>query len=161
MTLKEYNSIVDQWADNIYRFVLSSIKDKDVAKDILQDTFEKFWLKKDTVKIEKAKSYLFTTAYHTFIDFTRKNKRITDFSEVDFNEYKDYSQYSDVNEIVHQAIDQLPEKQKAVLLLRDYEGYNYDEIAEITQLSLSQVKVYIFRGRSYLKKILGSIETLI
>ena len=161
MTVKEYNTIVEQWADNVYRFVLSNAKDEDIAKDVVQDTFEKFWIKKDTVQIEKAKSYLFTTAYHTFIDFTRKNKRMTDFGEVDFNEHKDYSQYSDANEILHQAINQLPEKQRAVILLRDYEGYNYEEIAEMTELSLSQVKVYIFRGRSYLKKILGSVETLI
>ena len=161
MTVKEYNSIVDQWADNIYRFVLSNSRDADIAKDVVQDTFEKFWIKKDDVNPEKAKSYLFTTAHRTFIDYTRKNKRITDFGEVDFNDHKDYSQYSDANEILHEAISQLPEKQRSVILLRDYEGYNYDEIAEITGLNLSQVKVYIFRGRSYLKKILGSIETLI
>lgn len=161
MTVKEYNNIVDQWADNIFRFVLSNSRDEEVAKDVVQDTFEKFWIKKDSVEIAKAKSYLFTTAYHTFIDFTRKNKRMTDFSEVDFNQYKDDSQYSDANEILHRAIDQLPEKQRAVILLRDYEGYNYDEIAEMTDLSLSQVKVYIFRGRSYLRKILGSIEAVI
>ena len=161
MTVKEYNSIVEQWADNVYRFVLSNSKDKDIAQDVVQDTFEKFWIKKDSIDIAKAKSYLFTTAYHTFIDYTRKMKRMTDFSEVDFNEHKDFTQYSDANEILHEAISQLPEKQRAVILLRDYEGYNYDEIAEITELSLSQVKVSIFRGRSYLKKILGSVEALI
>ena len=161
MTVKEYNTIVEQWADNIYRFVLSNTKDEDTAKDIVQDTFEKFWIKKDTVEVSKVKSYLFTTAYHKFIDYTRKNKRITNFDEIDFNAYKDESQYSDINEVLHQAISQLPDKQRAVILLRDYEGYNYEEIAEMTELSLSQVKVYIFRGRSYLKKILGSVETLI
>lgn len=161
MTVKEYNSIVEQWADNVYRFVLSNSKDKDIAQDVVQDTFEKFWIKKDTIETTKAKSYLFTTAYHTFIDYTRKMKRMTDFSEVDFNAHKDYNQYSDVSEILHQAIAQLPEQQRAVILLRDYEGYNYDEIADITDLSLSQVKVYIFRGRSYLKKILGSVDALI
>lgn len=161
MTVKEYNNIVEMWSDNIYRFVLSNAKDEDIAKDIVQDTFEKFWLKKDTIEVTKVKSYLFTVAYHKFIDFTRKNKRMTDFDEVNFNEQKDYSQYSDVNEILHEAINQLPEKQRAVILLRDYEGYNYEEIAEMTNLSLSQVKVYIFRGRSYLKKILGSVEALI
>ena len=161
MTVKEYNNIVEQWADNIYRFVLSNARDEEVAKDVVQDTFEKFWIKKDSIELNKAKSYLFTTAHHTFIDYVRKNKRITDFGEVDFNLHKEYNQYSDINEILHQAISQLPEKQHSVILLRDYEGYNYDEIAERTDLSLSQVKVYIFRGRSYLKKILGSVDTLI
>lgn len=161
MTVKEYNIFVDTLADNIFRFVLSNSKNEEVAKDIVQDTFEKLWLKKDTIDYTKVKSYLFTTAYHTFIDYTRKNKRVTNFDEVNFNDHKDNSHYSDANEILHLAINQLPEKQRAVILLRDYEGYNYEEIAKITDLSLSQVKVYIFRGRSYLKKILGSVETII
>lgn len=161
MTTKEYNDIVDKWADNVYRFVLSNIKDGDNAKDIVQDTFEKLWVKKDSVDYSKAKSYLFTTAYHTFIDFTRKNRKIVGMNEAKYHQPKVYTQYSDVNEVLHQAINQLPEVQKAVILLRDYEGYNYEEIAEITNLSLAQVKVYIFRGRSYLKKVIGSVEALV
>jgi len=161
MTIKEYNDIVDKWADNVYRFVLSNTKDDDNAKDIVQDAFEKLWIKKDSVDYTKAKSYLFTTAYHSFIDFTRKNKRVVGLSEAEYHQPKVYSQYSDVNEVLHQAINQLPEAQKAVILLRDYEGYNYEEIAEITNLSLAQVKVYIFRGRSHLKKVIGSIEALV
>jgi DNA-directed RNA polymerase specialized sigma24 family protein len=46
-------------------------------------------------------------------------------------------------------------------MLRDYEGYSYEEIASITGLTESQVKVYIFRGRLFLKKYLGSIEAVI
>jgi RNA polymerase sigma-70 factor (ECF subfamily) len=46
-------------------------------------------------------------------------------------------------------------------MLRDYEGYSYDEIAAITGLTESQVKVYIFRGRMFLKNYLGSIEAVI
>lgn len=161
MTAREYNDIVDKWADNVYRFVLSNTKDDDNAKDIVQDAFEKLWIKKDSVDYTKAKSYLFTTAYHSFIDFTRKNKRVVSMSEAEYQQPKVNSQYSDVNEVLHQAINQLPEAQKAVILLRDYEGYNYEEIAEITNLSLAQVKVYIFRGRSHLKKVIGSIETLV
>jgi RNA polymerase sigma-70 factor (ECF subfamily) len=55
----------------------------------------------------------------------------------------------------------IPENQKAVLLLRDYEGYSYQEIAEITNLSMDQVKVYIYRARLFLKKFIGSKETVI
>jgi len=161
MTVLQYNQLVDKWADALFRFALSNLNDEEAAKDIVQDTFEKFWIKRDTVDLAKAKSYLFTTTYHGVIDYTRKNKRIANFEEVNFNTHAHATQFSDANEVLHKAINQLPEKQKAVILLRDYEGYNYDEIAEITGLSLEQVKVYIFRGRSYLKKILGSVETII
>jgi len=70
-------------------------------------------------------------------------------------------QYSDLNEILHQAISQLPEVQRTVILLRDYEGYSYEEIAEITGLNESQVKVYIFRGRLFLKNYIGKPERVI
>ena len=61
----------------------------------------------------------------------------------------------------HEALNTLPEIQRSVILLRDYEGYNYDEIADITGLTLSQVKVYIFRGRQKLKQYIGSIEAVL
>ena len=67
----------------------------------------------------------------------------------------------DLQEVLHEALNRLPEIQKSVILLRDYEGYNYEEIAEITGLNLSQVKVYIFRGRKQLKEYIGSIEKVI
>ena len=55
----------------------------------------------------------------------------------------------------------LPEIQKTVVLLRDYEGYNYSEIAEITDLSESQVKVYIFRARKTLQSYLKDLELVL
>ena len=152
---------MDDYSDNLYRFVLKNIKDEDKAKDIIQDTFEKFWNKKDSVQEGKEKSYLFTTAYHTLIDVTRKEKRQGHFSEVKEESYSVNSQYSDLQEVLEEAINKLPEDQKAVIMLRDYEGYAYDEIAEITKLSESQVKVYIFRARKFLKQYLGSIEQVL
>ena len=55
----------------------------------------------------------------------------------------------------------LPEIQRSLILLRDYEGYSYEEIGNITGLNESQVKVYIFRGRLALKNYLVSIENLV
>ena len=159
MTVDEYNQSVETYSDNLYRFILKNIKDEEKAKDIVQDTYLKFWEKKDNVK--KIKSYLFTTAYHTLIDVTRKEKKRGSFDEVNEESYSSKSEYSDLQEILHEAIDKLPKDQKAVILLRDYEGYAYDEIADITGMTEAQVKVYIFRGRKYLKNYLGSVEALI
>jgi len=161
MTVTEYNDSVDQFSDNLYRFVLKNIKDSDKAKDIVQDTYLKFWEKKDNVDVKKIKSYLFTTAYHTLIDVVRREKKQGSFNSVKEEQFSTKSQYSDLQEILHDAIEKLPEDQKAVILLRDYEGYAYNEIAEITQMTESQVKVYIFRGRKFLKNYLGSVEALL
>jgi len=161
MTAAEYNLCVENFADGVYRFILKNIKDEEKAKDIIQETFEKMWIKLDTVDFTKSKSYLFTTAYHTMIDVLRKDKRMTSFNDQVSAGMTHSEQYSDLNEILHQAIDNLPEAQKSVVLLRDYEGYSYEDIAQITGLSEAQVKVYIFRARVFLKQYIGSMESVI
>jgi len=161
LNLQEYNQCVEAHADGVYRFVLKHIKDKDAARDIVQDSFEKMWGKIDGIDGQKAKTYLFTTAYHTLVDYTRREAKKTDFSEVNFNEHSHNRQYSDLKEILNRGLEQLPEVQKSVLLLRDYEGYDYAEIGNITGLSESQVKVYIFRARNFLKNYIGKMEAVI
>lgn len=161
MDLQSYNSCVQKHADGVYRFVLKHIKDRDAAKDIVQDSFEKMWRKIDTIEAEKAKTYLFTTAYHTLIDYTRKESRKSKMDEVDYNSHSHTKQYSDLKSVLNAGLEQLPEIQKTVLLLRDYEGYDYAEIGKITNLNESQVKVYIFRARTFLKNYIGKMEAVI
>ena len=61
---------MDSYSDSLYRFILKNIKDVDVANDIVQDTFEKVWRKVNDVESTNAKSYLFTAAHHTLVDYT-------------------------------------------------------------------------------------------
>ena len=161
MTTEEYNKAVDTYSDGVYRFILKNIRNTDKAKDIVQDTFEKLWINVKNVNFEKVKSYIFTTAYHTMIDSIRKNKRIVSFEQADQSDYSTNRSYSDVGEILNKAIAKLPEDQRSVILLRDYEGYSYDEISEITGLSEAQVKVYIYRARVFLKEFIGSMSVLV
>lgn len=152
---------MDLFSDNVYRFILKNIKNTEKARDIVQDTYEKLWVKADSVNYEKAKSYLFSAAYHTMIDKIRKDRRQVLVEEYLPSSYSHTEQYTDLNEVLHEAVSKLPESQKAVIMLRDYEGYSYEEIAEITGLSEAQVKVYIYRGRMFLKNYIGKPETII
>jgi len=161
MTVEEYNKSVDLHADGIYRFALKTLKDQDKAKDTVQDTYEKLWVKHSEVSFEKVKSYLFTTAYHASIDLIRKEKKKGEYESSGIFETSSSEQYTDIHAVLNRAVDQLPEIQKSVLLLRDYEGYSYEEIGEMTGLNESQVKVYIFRARLFLKNYLVSIENVI
>jgi RNA polymerase sigma factor (sigma-70 family) len=161
MTALEFNKSVDLYADNLYRFVLKNIKDEDEARDIIQDTFEKVWVKAESIQAEKAKSYLFTTAYHAVIERSKKIKRFTPLEDQHQRDTYESSPDFDVKKVLNEAVNKLPEDQKAVVLLRDYEGYSYKEISEITNLSESQVKVYIFRARVFLKNYIVQAENVL
>ena len=161
MTTQEYNSCVDQYSDGVYRFILKNIKDADKAKDIVQEAFVRLWNKVEEVNFEKSKSYLFTTAYHCFINVIRYEKKITPMEEHHTDSRSTQNSYSDLKDVINEAVDKLPEIQRTVILLRDYEGYSYKEIGEITELNESQVKVYIYRARVYLKNYLVNMDVLV
>ncbi len=161
MTVSEYNLCVDKYADSIFRFILKNLGDSDRSQDIVQDTFTKLWLRYSEVNFLKAKSYLFTTAYHTMIDAIRRDKYTGELDEIKTLPEQSNSQYSDLKEILDEAVKNLPEIQRSVLLLRDYEGYSYKEIEGITGMTESQVKVYIYRARKYMMNYIGSIEKVI
>ncbi len=161
MTVKEFNECVDLYADGLYRFILKNVRDEDKAKDIIQDTYEKLWLKVSEVASTNAKSYMFTTAYRTMIDSFRKDKNMEFMEEQKLPEHTHSSQYSDIHQVLNIALGKLPEAQRSVVMLRDYEGYSYEEIGSIMNLNESQVKVYIFRARKFLKEYIGKIENLV
>lgn len=158
MNRKEYNEAVELYADNLYRFIVKHTRNKMLAEDIVQEAFTKVWEKHETIAGSKVKSYLFTTAYHQMVDELKKESRTSDKEIEDYRKEESLSHLFDVQKTLNEAVNQLPEIQKTVVLLRDYEGYNYSEIAEITSLNESQVKVYIFRARQALKDYLKSAE---
>ncbi len=161
MTINEYNQCVDDFSDGIYRFLLKNIRNTDIAQDLVQESFMKMWIKRKDVNFTKSKSYLFSTAYHTMIDYIRKNERITSLEGNEHFLTPSFENYSDLKEVLDFALQQLPDIQKSVVLLRDYEGYSYKEIGEITDLSETQVKVYIYRARLSLKKYIVSPDYVV
>lgn len=161
MTVSEYNNSVDKFSDGIYRFILKNIADEEHSKDIVQESFLRLWEKRQNVTFEKVKTYLFTTAYHLMIDLIRKNKYRAAFESQFENIESASSGFTDLGEILEMAVDKLPEIQRSAIILRDYEGYSYQEIGEITGLNESQVKVYIYRARMFLKQYIGSMDKVI
>ena len=161
MTTRDFNKIVDLYADDLYRFILKNIKDEEKAKDVVQEAFEKIWLKSDTISASKAKSYLFTSGYHIMIDQIRKKKITITYAASKHIGYEEPKEHHDLQKIIDDALQKLPEIQKSVLLLRDYEGYTYNEISQICQLTESQVKVYIYRARLAMKNYIGKLEIVI
>ncbi|MFT5725672.1 MAG: RNA polymerase sigma factor (sigma-70 family) [Bacteroidia bacterium] len=161
MTTKEYNNCVELLSDGIFRFSLKNLRDEFEAENVVQNTFEKLWVRKEKVDMKTAKAFLFKIAYNNCIDIIRKAKRTATMDEVIENKYSHSEQYSDTLEIVNTAVDRLPENQKTAILLRDYEGYDYKSIGEITGMTEAQVKINIFRARQFLKSYLKDMQLVL
>ena len=162
MNAEQFNQCVEQYADRLFRFAFASLRNREEAEDVVQESFARVWERRKTVDLAKAKSYLFTITHHAMIDEVRHRQRFTSTEELAPNlEMSAQSHYPDVSDILSKAVAILPEAQRNALLLRDYEGYSYREIGDITGQSEAQVKINIFRARTALKNKLKSIDNLI
>lgn len=161
MTEREFNECVDAHADGVYRFILKNLGHAEDARDIVQSAFEKMWKNRKSVVNETSKSYLFTVAYHQMIDHIRKNKRVQ-FSEMLPEDLRVENRVNpEVQKLIDKALEQLTPLQRSLVLLKDYEGYSYKEIGEITELNESQVKVYLHRARQILRAYIGNPQNII
>lgn len=159
MTPQEYNKAVEEYSDRIYRFALKSMGERDRAMDVVQDCYEKLWINVEQIEYAKAKSWLFTTSHNTMIDILRKEKKLVPVDSPPDIEHE--QSYTDLNEILHRCLERLNASWRTVILLRDYEGYSYSEIGEITGQTEAQVKINIYRGRMALRKMIGKMEVLV
>ena len=160
MTDREYNECVNQYADNVFRFIVKNLRHEEDAKDVVQSAFEKLWNNRDAVEAAKSKSYLFTVAYNQMIDHLRKVKRIHLQDEFRAETGVQYQPVHNMKKALQDALNRLNEVQKSLVMLKDYEGYSYDEIAQITGLNEGQVKVYLHRARLALRNYLVSPENV-
>ncbi|MCC7401995.1 MAG: RNA polymerase sigma factor [Chitinophagaceae bacterium] len=161
MTEREYNECVTSYADNVYRFILKNLRHEEDARDVVQTAFEKMWRNREGIDASKSKSYLFTVAYHQMIDHIRKVKRIQLKEEFNETIKVQNKPVHNLKKILEEALARLSETQRSLVLLKDYEGYNYEEIGKITGLNESQVKVYLHRARIQLKNYLVRLENVI
>ena len=161
MTEREYNDCVNLYADNVFRFIVKNIRHEEDAKDIVQTAFEKLWRNRESVQTEKSKSFLFTVAYNQMIDHIRKVKRISLKDEFNAEIRTVEQPISNLKKNLQDALNTLNETQRSLVLLKDYEGYNYEEIGRITGLNESQVKVYLHRARLNLRNYLVKPENVV
>ena len=161
MTEQEYNRCVKDHADSVFRFIFKNLRHREDARDVVQSAFEKMWANRSTVDPERCKSFLFTVAYHQMIDHIRKSKVVI-VKEDQIEERVTYNKVNgDTKKVLETALARLNETHRSLVLLKDYEGYSYEEIGTITGLSTSQVKVYLHRARLQLKSYLVSPENVL
>lgn len=156
MKTAEYNLLVKQYSNAIFGYAYKMLRNEHEAEDVVQNCFEKLWNQRKQINLNNPKSYLYKMAHNNAIDIIRKRKR--EVLSNDFPEQVINNAYTDTLKVIEKVANQLPEIQKSILFLRDYEGYDYQSIAEITDLNLSQVKVYLFRARKKMKEKLMKLN---
>ncbi|MBQ3789134.1 MAG: sigma-70 family RNA polymerase sigma factor [Bacteroidales bacterium] len=151
MTTKEYNHCVRHLGDDLYRFALRYANLSAAAEDAVQDVFADLWERRSEVEAEGARGWLIRALYRRLVDMHRHEEVVRNAQVAQENEYRQHENFELKDALAH-ALATLPEQQRMLVLLRDLEGYEYAEMAQMTGLSEQQVGVYLFRARKQLKK---------
>ncbi|MGI0532215.1 RNA polymerase sigma factor [Bacillus pfraonensis] len=148
--------IYKQHMHDLFRYLLSLTGHFHSAEDLMQETFYRMLIHIDYYKGEEIRPWLFTIAYHAFIDWKRKEtKQKTTMLEgfhlpdVPSTEHAYLTKY-EITEWL-KSLSSLPIARRNVLLLRDYYGFSYKEITEMTGLTLAKVKIELHRGRKEIR----------
>lgn len=151
MTTKEYNHCVRHLGDDLYRFALRYANLSAAAEDAVQDVFADLWERRSEVESEGARGWLVRALYRRLVDMHRHEEVVRNAQVAQEEAYRQHENFELKDALAH-ALATLPEQQRMLVLLRDLEGYEYAEMAQMTGLSEQQVGVYLFRARKQLKK---------
>ena len=169
-----FDLLVSRYKWDIFRFILSKVKDRELASDLTQDVFVKIYKSADTYfATGKFKAWIFRIAQNICIDEFRRQKKTSIFSihsEVN-SENNDYStqenqlqdksanpvrefEYLELQGILENALNTIPEKQRTALVLCQYHGLSYYEIAEIQKCPVGTIKSRVHNALLKMKEIL-------
>ena len=153
------DQLYSTYFSDIYRFLFSLCHNHHTAEDLVQETFFRAHLHIEDYQSESVKAWLFTVAYHSYIDYYRKQKRVSIRGQGFFSKLFDKKRTVEETVVVEEeirelldAVNALPEKHKMAVLLCDFNQLTYQETADVMEVSVTYVKVLLFRGRQALRK---------
>lgn len=170
-TIAAYEILVKRYKDPLMNFTYRFLGDKDACTDIVQETMIKFYLNKDSYKsFAKFSTWIYTIAGNLAKNELKRRKRRSILSLFNDDDEKSL-QIEDKNiispersadgeiknKMIQDALLKVKPVYREVVILRDIQGLSYEEIAEITELSIGTVKSRINRGRTQLQKMLKGI----
>lgn len=170
-TIEAFELLVKRYKDPLTNFVYRFVGDRDVSTDIVQDTMIRFYINKDSYKsFAKFSTWIYTIATNLSKNELKRRKRKRLFSIhgsgdedpgldlPDNTPLPDKLADSEIkSKIIQDALAKIKPIYREVVILRDVQDLSYEEIAEITGLSIGTVKSRINRGRAQLQKLLQSI----
>ena len=144
--------------NKLYRFALSITANNVEAEDVVQEVLVKIWQKKqDWDKVSNMEAWAMRMTRNLSIDKLRsKHKKVVEL-DISYNGSDNHTpekivQSKDTFDHIKKLMAELPAKQRAAMQLRDIEGLSYKEISEALEIPLSQVKIYLFRARTAIRK---------
>lgn len=153
-----FGELVLNYADYLYSVVIRIVNNESEAEDIAQESFIKAWQCINTFNIQRAKfsTWLFTIATRKAIDVMRRNQRElkTDLDEmiIDDMDLEQHLSNKEIVKLINHATNDLSEKQKVVLVLRDFEDLSVEEVVEITGYTEKQIKDNLYVARKKVRK---------
>ncbi len=161
----KFEDLIKKYSNELFRYIYALTRDYHLAEDILQDTFYKAYANLVNLNdISNLKSWLFRIARNNFIDYCRKNNKVSIYEDTYFNSIK-VDPSSEPEEVLlscfnHQLIDNhlstIGEKYKQAIILVDFRGFSYKEAAEKMNVKINYLKSLVFRGRKELKQKLSN-----
>jgi len=149
-----FNLLVRQWEKPIYNFIVRMIGDRDEAMDLCQDAFMKAYRELDTLKdLDRFSAWLYRIAHNTCFSKLRKDQGKT---FVELQPETRAARSSIENRLaVEKALQNLPEDQREVVVLKVFQNLKFEEIAAIQDAPVSTVKSRLYMGFEKLRSILG------
>lgn len=146
--------------NKLFRFAFRLLGSSEEAKDVVQEVFIKVWNGREQMsEIQNMEAWCMRITKNLSLDRLRSRKhRTTESLDESFNTHHEALTPYETTEMgesmskINQWISALPEKQRQVIHLRDIEGYSYNEICEILELDMNQVKISLFRARNAVKE---------
>jgi RNA polymerase sigma factor (sigma-70 family) len=166
MDLESFKNRVIPVKNKLFRFALRLLGNEEEAKDVVQEVFIRVWNSRDAMnRVQNWEAWCMRITKNLSIDHirssSRKNTRVMEEGFEMPHEAPTPHEAAEMHESMKRINDMmvsLPEKQRMVMHLRDVEGYSYQEIAEILELDMSQVKVNLFRARTAIREKLVKIN---
>jgi RNA polymerase sigma factor (sigma-70 family) len=166
MNIESFQNRVLPVKNKLFRFALRFLGNEDEAKDIVQEVFVKVWNGRDQMtEVQNWEAWCMRITKNLSLDRIRSmSRRQTQPIEDGYAVRNDSMTPHESTEMVEsmnkigELIAALPEKQRQVIHLRDVEGYSYNEICEIMELDMNQVKVNLFRARNAVREKMTKIN---
>lgn len=162
--IKAFDLLYERFSERLFSFAFSMLKNREDAKEIVQETFLKVWNKRSQINTSQSiKAYLFSISYNVTIDILRARLKEDKYREYIQNQFivgepgaENMADFNELSETVQKAIEELPEQRKKIYLLSREEGLSHKEIAENLNISVKTVENQINLALKIIRKKLNS-----